>query len=384
MTDADPATACVVGAGLMGRELAGLLAYGGHTVLVVDIDTDALEAAETYHSNELSADLVDAGYDPDADLAGRFRYATVVDAVPLDSVEFAVEAVIERLSVKQDVVHDLDAALPDTAVIGTNTSSLTAREIAAGIANPERVVLFHFANPAIAHDLVEIAGDDASTRSLEYAQAVAAAFDHWSIVLERERRGNGLSRLSAAVKCAGTWELTQSSPAAVESAARAVGFETGPIALIDSIGLDVHLATVDNLAAEYDDRFAAPDAVRADMETMIADGRLGRKTGAGFFEWSGGEPTLPESPDSADVTPVIAALVNEAHAMVADGITDRDGVDEILKRGSGGDLGPFDLESMFGADYLCEVLDDRREATGAPIYTATQSLRNAADSDRSP
>lgn len=374
------ASACVVGAGLMGRQLAGLLAWAGEDVAVIDVDGEALTAAREYHRTTLREDLEDAGYQPDADLHGRLSYAEATEEADLVPDAFCLEAVTEDLDIKRQVVKQLEAALSPEAVIGTNTSSLTAREIANGMAHPERLVLFHFANPPLERDLVEIAGERASPRSLERAETVASAIDHWSIVLDRERRGNGLSRLSAAVKCSGTWELRRSSPAAIESAARAVGFDVGPIALIDSIGIDVHLATVDNLAVEHGSRFEPPASVRADMESMVADGQLGRKTGAGFFEWSDGDAVIPEADDAADVTPIVAALVNEAHAMVADGITDRDGIDEILRRGSGGDLGPFDLESMFGAGSLLEVLEERHAATEAPIYGPSPSLRERADS----
>lgn len=368
----------------MGQELAGLLASAGHEVTVIDVDEAALDAARDYHRTSLMSDLRAAGYRPTEDLVERFTYAESIEQASLESVEFGIEAVTERLEIKQQVVQDLEEAMSEQAVIGTNTSSLTAREVGVGMNHPERLVLFHFANPAIERDLVEIAGERASSRSLERAQSFASAIDHWSIILDRERRGNGLSRLSAAVKCAGTWELTRSSPEAIESAARAVGFDAGPIALIDSIGIDVHLATVDNLAVEYGSRFAAPASVRADMESMVEEGRLGRKTGEGFFEWTDHGPTLPDTAETADITPVIAALVNEAHAMVSDGITDREGIDEILTRGSGGDLGPFDLESMFGAAYLCDVLEERYEATGGDIYSPTPSLCERAASENSP
>ncbi|MFB6105251.1 MAG: 3-hydroxyacyl-CoA dehydrogenase NAD-binding domain-containing protein [Halobacteriaceae archaeon] len=378
MTDA---SACVVGAGLMGRQLAGLLACAGESVVVIDVDGEALASAREYHRTELRSDLVAAGYRPDGVLRDRLSYAGSIEEARLDDVTFGIEAVSEALDVKRQVVRTLEDATSGDAVFGTNTSSLTAREIADSMTHPERLVLFHFANPPMERDLVEIAGERAASRSLRRAEAVADAIDHWSIVLERERRGNGLSRLSAAVKCAATWELTRSSPAAIETAARAVGFDVGPIALIDSIGIDVHLATVENLAVEYGARFAPPASVREDMEAMVEAGRLGRKAGEGFFEWRAGDPVLPEETDDAEITPIVAALVDEAHAMVADGITDRDGIDEILKRGSGGDLGPFDLEAMFGADALLAVLEARHAATEAAIFAASPSLRERADSE---
>lgn len=359
-------TTGVVGAGLMGRDVAGLLANAGYAVALVDVDSDALDDARAYHESDLEDELRAGGLEVSGTPADRISYATDLEA--LADAGFVVEAVPEDLALKRDLLESLESVLAAEAVVGTNTSSLTPGDIAADANRPERVVLFHFANPALRRDLVEIAGDDATERALETAHEVARAIDRHPIRLQREYRANGLSRLSASIKCAATWELLEAEPAEIDAGARNVGFERGPLELIDLIGLDVHLATVDNLAETYGDRYAPPDESRARMEELVADGHLGKKTGRGFFEWGGETCLLPDPDEPRDVTPILAALVNEAHRLVADGVGGRETVDEILKRGSGGDVGPFDLESMFGQDSLRETLESRHLETGAPIY----------------
>ncbi|MFC7045458.1 3-hydroxyacyl-CoA dehydrogenase NAD-binding domain-containing protein [Halobacteriaceae archaeon GCM10025711] len=371
MTDANGPTG-VVGAGVMGRDIAALLATAGYDVTLLDVDEAALDDARTALETDAPEALAAAGFDPPADLGAAVTFTTDYDA--LVDATFVVEAVPERLDVKHAVMDALEDVLAADAVVGTNTSSLTPGDVADGMAHPERVVLFHFANPAIPRDIVEIAGDAATDDAIRTARAVGRAIGKEPVVLDRERRGNGLSRLSAAIKCAATWELTRSDPAALDAAASAVGFDRGPIELIDRIGVDVHLATVDNLAAEYGDRFAPPPDLRATMEEMVADGCRGMKDGEGFFAWDGDDPQVPDTDADADVTPVVAALVNEAHEMVADGVADRDRVDAILKRGSGGAVGPFDLEAMLGADTLRDVLQQRYEETGAGVFAPADSL----------
>jgi 3-hydroxyacyl-CoA dehydrogenase len=357
----------VVGAGLMGRDIAGLLANGGFPVTLVDVDPDALAAAREYHETALDDALAAGGFDPD-DPVSRIDYAS--DLAALGDHDFVVEAVPERLDLKRDLLADLEAVIDADAVVGTNTSSLTPGEIAAGLDHPERVVLFHFANPALERDLVEIAGDDATDAALETATAVGEAIGREPIRLGAEYRANCLSRLSASIKCAGTWELLDADAAAVDRAATEIGFQRGPIEFIDLIGLDVHLATVDNLAAAYDDRYAPPAAIRERMESMVADGELGKKAGRGFFAWDGEACLIPEVEETHDVTPVVAALVNEAHRLVADGVGDEATVNDVLKRGSGGEIGPFDIEPMLGTDLLRETLDERHAETGAGVYDA--------------
>ena len=356
----------VVGAGVMGRDLAGLLAAAGSSVTLVDVDEAALDAASEDLATRVPDELAAAGYDVPMPLTDAVTTASEYDA--LADAAFVVEAVPDRLGIKQDVVTALEAVLAPDAVIATNTSSLTAREVGAEATHPERVVLFHFANPAIDRDLLEIAGERASADALATARAVGEAIDKPPIELDRERRGNGLSRLSAAIKCSASWELSDQDAAAIESAARSLGFAVGPFSLIDRIGVDVHLATVDNLAVDHGDRFEPPAAIRDRLEAMVADGRLGSKTGAGFFEWTDGEPVVPEGDATGDVEPILAALVAEAHRIVADGVADRDRVDAMLRRGSGGAVGPFDVEGMLGADRVRAVLESRYTETNAPIF----------------
>lgn len=356
----------VVGAGLMGRDIAGLLANGGFPVTLVDVDPDALASARDYHETALPEALRSGGLDVGDDPASRISYETELTA--LADCEFVVEAVPERLDLKRGVVAELEGVLSPDAVVGTNTSSLTPGDVAAEATHPERVVLFHFANPALERDLVELAGDDATDAALATAREVAEAIDRHPVELGAEYRANCLSRLSASIKCAGTWELLAADAAAVDRGAASVGFDRGPIEFIDLVGVDVHLATVDNLADAYGDRYAPPPSVRERMEKLVEAGDLGKKCGQGFFEWDGDTCLVPAVEGPHDATPVVAALVNEAHRLVADGVADRETVDEVLRRGSGGDVGPFDIEAMLGREFLREALAKRHEETGAGVY----------------
>ena len=359
-------TTGVLGAGLMGRDIAGLLANAGFSVTLVDVDETALDEARKFHESELPERLRDAGFDVSASPVERIAYTTSADS--LACVDFVVEAVPEDLALKRDLLQSLERILDSGAVIGTNTSSLTPSEIAAKITIPERVVLFHFANPAIDRDIVEIAGDEATPEAIDRAVDVAEAIGKTPIRLRQEYRANGLSRLSASIKCAATWELTVATAAEIDRGARNVGFDRGPLELIDLIGIDVHLATVDNLEEAYGDRYEPPRAQRRRMEAMVDSDRLGKKTGSGFFEWDSEECLLPETEKAHDVTPILAALCNEAHRLVDDGVADRETVNEILKRGGDSDVGPFDLEELFGREYLRQSLRERYRETGATVY----------------
>jgi len=364
----------IVGAGVMGRDLAALFANAGFDVVLVDVDSDVLEAARSYLATDAPTALADAGLvdaGAETDLTARVTFATDLEA--LADCAFVVEAISESLDAKRGLFASLEQLLDDGAVVGTNTSSLTAADVARGGAHPERVVLFHFANPGIPRDIVEISGDEAADWALDRAERLARAIGKTPIRLHRERRANGLSRLSAAIKCAGTWELLDADPPSIARGARAMGFPRGPLEFIDVIGVDIHLATVDNLHDEYDGRFDPHPKIRERMERMVEEGHTGRKAGRGFFEWREGEAVVPDG-EAHDIQPVVAALVSEAHRMVDDGVADRETIDEILKRGSGGDIGPFDVEAMVGGDALRSVLERRHAETGASVFEPADSL----------
>lgn len=367
----------IVGAGLMGREIGALFRAAGFAVSLVDRDPDALEDARRFLREEAPGRLEAAGYEPDSPLPEGV--STSVDLDCLRDAVFVVEAIPDRLGPKQRLMNSLEAWVDEATPIGTNTSSLTAREVAEGMEFPGRLFLFHFANPAIERDLLEVAGELTEPSYLQRAEIVGERIGKRPVRLQRERRGNGLSRLSAAIKCASCWELIRAEAGAIERAARAVGFQRGPLALIDLIGLDVHLDTVSNLSEEYGDRFEPPPSVRHRMETMVDEGRLGKKTGRGFFRWEGDSPRIPEGESDYDITPVVAALVNEAHLMREDAIADRDTINTVLKRGSGGDVGPFEVGDLMGYTELREVLEERFNSTGSEVFRPADSLGERDD-----
>lgn len=372
-------TTGVVGAGLMGADIAAMLANGGYEVVLVDVDPDALAAARERHAVGAPGALVAAGLraeDADA-LDAHITYTD--DLAALADCEFVVEAVSEDLDLKRGLLADIEDVVAADTVLATNTSSLTPSDVAADLDHPERVTFFHFANPPIERDVVEVGGVNATDDAYRTTVAVGEEMGKWVAELTGEGRAHCLSRISAAIKCAGTWELPAAdSPAAINVAADNLGFPRGPLELVDLIGIDVHLATVDNLHDAYEGRFDPPADLRDRMERMVAEDRMGKKSGQGFYAWEGDEPVVPAVESGHDIAPIVGAMVSEAHRIVADGITDAETLDEILQRGGGGDLGPFGAQELLGAGYLVDVLEARYEATGAAIYEPAPGLREAA------
>ncbi|MDY6764229.1 MAG: 3-hydroxyacyl-CoA dehydrogenase NAD-binding domain-containing protein [Halobacteria archaeon] len=357
----------VVGAGLMGTDISILLAEAGYNVVLIDIDPEALENARREHAQVAE----ERGFSLSEDLPG-INYST--DINDLRDSDFVVEAIPEDLELKRDLMVSIEGVVDEETVIGTNTSSLTPSGISSRMSHPQRVVLFHFANPALDRDLLEISGDKATEEVLQTAIKIGRSIGKEPIVFDRECRAHVLSRMSAAIKCSATWELTRYEPATIDRAAKNLGFDRGPIELIDLIGIDVHLSTVENLSEVYGDRFEPPAEIHERMIRMVEEGRLGKKTGEGFFKWDDDRALIPDTDTDYDISPVLVALINEAHRIVEDSITSRDNVNRVLKLGSGGSVGPFDLLDSFGRDYVVEKLNERYDQTEAAVFEPAESL----------
>jgi 3-hydroxybutyryl-CoA dehydrogenase len=267
----------VVGGGAMGSGIAFVAARGGYAVEIVELDRDARQRA----LERIERAAQRAG---DASIAQRIRWS---DAIPVSSeASLAIEAVPERIDLKRDVFTALGKALTKDALIATNTSSLAVAELADTVPEPHRVLGLHFFNPPEAMELVEIVrapetGDDAIDRAYAFVERIektaVLTADTPGFIVNRVARPYYLQALRALERGAASVEE-------LDALARAAGFRMGPFELMDFIGLDVNLATSESIYARTEaPRFAPVELQR----TMVAQGLLGRKTGAGFYVYDG-------------------------------------------------------------------------------------------------
>jgi 3-hydroxybutyryl-CoA dehydrogenase len=297
-------TVAVLGAGTMGAGIAHVAAAAGHRVLLYD----AAEGAVTTALAELEERLarsVGRGRISDAaaaDLLGRITAVDTTDAFA--PARLVVEAIIERLDVKQAVLDEIARVVAHDAVIATNTSSLSVTAIAGGIAHPERVVGMHFFNPAPVMPLVEIVSGSQTEEAI--ADGLFAAAVAWGkqpvrcastpgFIVNRVARpfyGEALRLLQEGV----------ASPATIDAVVcGAGGFRMGPFALMDLVGLDVNLAVSTSVYEQtsHDPRFA-PNVLQ---QAMVDAGRLGRKSGAGWYEYGDGVDVAAAPTMTADAAP---------------------------------------------------------------------------------
>jgi 3-hydroxybutyryl-CoA dehydrogenase len=276
----------VVGAGTMGLGIAYVAAGAGHAVELVEVDR-ARGAAAVDRLGELWDRAVQRGkLAADRAATNRERVtlrAALAEVAPEPAV--LVEAVPERLDLKRTVLRDAEALRP--ALLGSNTSSISIAELADGLARPERFLGLHFFNPVWAMALLEVVVGPATADETTAAAVALAGRLGKDPVVVRDMPGFATSRLGVTLGLEAIRMVADgvASPADIDKA-MVLGYRhpVGPLELTDLVGLDVRLDIARTLQAAYGDRFAPPPL----LEEMVAAGRLGKKSGQGFYRWEGG------------------------------------------------------------------------------------------------
>ena len=285
----DVRTVAVVGAGTMGHGIAQVAAQAGYAVRLADAVAGAAAAAVERVRTNLEGGVA-RGKVTAAERDGALARITAGDraADAARGADLVIEAAPEDLQLKRDLLAGLAVAAPE-AVLATNTSSLSVAAIAAATPAPERVLGMHFFNPVHLMKLVEVVTHDATgAAARDTALEVARRMGKEPIVV-RDAPGFASSRLGVALGLEAI-RMVEDGVATPEDIDRAMtlGYNhpVGPLRLTDLVGLDVRLAIARYLQRTLGERYAPP----ALLERMVAEGRLGRKSGRGFYPWSDGTP----------------------------------------------------------------------------------------------
>jgi 3-hydroxybutyryl-CoA dehydrogenase len=278
----------VIGAGTMGHGIAQVTAMAGYDVALVDTSADLARRGIERITANLDEGVRRGKLDEaqrEATLARIRPFTSVAEAAP--DAFLAVEAVPERLDLKTAVFAELEHhAAPDT-IFASNTSSLSITTLQRATARPEQVVGMHFFNPVHINRLLELVrGRDTSQETMDAAVAFAGRIGKDAIVVN-DSPGFATSRLGVllGLEAIRMVEGGVASPADIDKAME-LGYRhpMGPLRLTDLVGLDVRLDIARYLHTELKSEAFRPPAL---LERMVAEGRLGKKSGRGFYDWSG-------------------------------------------------------------------------------------------------
>jgi 3-hydroxyacyl-CoA dehydrogenase len=283
--------AAVVGAGTMGGEIAQVIASAGIPVVLKDVKQEFVDVGLTKAHDVTKAQfsaLVEKGKISEEDsrrqldeVVGRIDGTTGYEG--FGAVDFALEAVPERMDIKQAVFAELDELTPGHAILASNTSSLSVTEMGEATTRPDKVCGFHFFYPASMMRLVEvIEGEDTAEETLQAAANFAQAIRKTAIRCG-EVPGFVVNRiLNSAIS--ELWRVTEEEGLDIEEVDRVIKdsgtVPMGPFFLTDLLGLDTVLHVAEHLHASYGERFF----VSARMKELVEAGHLGQKTGKGFYE----------------------------------------------------------------------------------------------------
>jgi len=370
----------VVGAGTMGGQIAQTIAAAGIPVVLKDIDDALVQAGLDEARNVTSgqvAKLVERGKLTSEQ--GEERIAEVLDRIhgattyaDFGDVDFVIEAVPERMEIKQSVFAELDAATPGHAILASNTSSLSITEIGEATLRPDRVVGFHYFYPASLMPLIEIVeGEDTSAETVTAAVTFAQSIRKQPITCA-EVPGFVVNRiLNSGIS--EVWRAQEEQGLSIRLIDEGVGaagvVPMGPYLLVNLLGLDTVLHVAEHLAESYgDERFYVP----AGMQKLVSEHKLGAKTGGDGFYDPEGNPNVPgdAEPDVAELVELLSLkTLIEACLVLEEGVATHRDIDFGMMAGAGLDprrglMPPFMKADSEGLDTVLERMEQARERYG--------------------
>jgi 3-hydroxybutyryl-CoA dehydrogenase len=400
------ALVAIIGAGTMGAGIAQVALEGGWRVALHDAQPGATDRARTRIREGLARGAAKSGLDADTLddwVDGRLGQLSMPESVAAAAgdAHLVIEAIVEELEAKRRLFGELSGVAGDDTILATNTSALSVTDIAEAVTRPERVVGLHFFNPAPVLPLVEVvAGRRTAAWAAERAAGIVEGWDKTPIrvadapgfIVNRVNRPFTLEPLRLLRSGVGTIE-------SIDRAMTAAGFPMGPFALMDLIGIDVNLAAARGLfeASGRPPRFR-PSPIQ---EQLVAAGRLGRKTGEGFYRYVDGKPVglaqrfaaqpAPRVERDADGEPmspatlgpetiaerVTLAIVNEAFRALGDGVAAEEDIDRAMRLGANHPFGPFEWVARTGTHEAVVMLDALSDEDADTFRPALPLLRRA-------
>jgi 3-hydroxyacyl-CoA dehydrogenase len=382
--------AAVVGAGTMGGEIAQVITFSGLPVVMKDIDQGMLdkgmEKARTIYQRRVDKGKMTAG-----DMESKLDLITpTLTYDEFEDVDIVIEAVPEQMPIKKAVLKELETVCPEQTIFASNTSALSISEMGAATGKPHKVIGMHFFNPASVMKLVEvIPGLDTDQETIDDVVMFTEGLRKIPVVVQ-ECPGFLVNRLFMPYLGEAIMALEEGAATAAEIDQAVVewGMPMGPFTLMDMLGLDVIHHVMQYFHQEYGERATPPPlAVK-----LYEAGRLGEKSGAGFFDHPGGESDavnaiIKELQESGDVPTgtefsverLMYPLVNEAALCVQENIASITDIDMAAIAGMGmtygGErMGPLAVADKVGLDVVVETLQALEQKLG-PRFRPARPLK---------
>jgi enoyl-CoA hydratase / 3-hydroxyacyl-CoA dehydrogenase len=367
----------MIGAGDMGHGIAACCLIGGYTVVLRDIEQKFVDRGmagikASFDKFKAKGKMTPEAYD--SALARLIPMVDIQEAVK--DADFIIEAVPENLELKKSVFADLDKYAPKHAILASNTSNMSITEIAAATGRPEKVIGYHFFNPAILMKLVEvIRGAGSSDESIQIAYDIAKKINKVPVIVKKDSPGFIYNRVNIPNGAFLSKILEAGHPTPEEfDAAMKPFMPMAPFELLDYVGLDIGLHSM-----EYMMQVLSPEyKPSAPLSALVKAGTLGKKTGRGIYDWSQGRPVidLSKATKEFDLNHMIVLQVNEATKLLEEGVADDPKeIDLAMANGGGSPFGPFALAQSIGYPVLLGKLEELYAKFKLEIFKPTKTMR---------
>jgi 3-hydroxyacyl-CoA dehydrogenase len=358
----------VIGAGLMGTGISYVSRASGYDVIMTDLDDDAINRGLSRLKGYVESGVKRGKLTPDD---GERIISQLVTTTNLkeavSDVDLVIEAVFENMDVKKKIFKEMDSVAKPHTILASNTSSLSITELGKVTNRPEKVIGMHYFSPVPAMKLLEvIIGKETNDETIRTALEVGEQ-QRKITVKAIDSPGFIVNRLRAQIGRA-IYQIYEQGLASAEEIDTAMkekfGVPIGSLELADFVGLDVSLGTGSTLERELGECYKVPEILRK----FVKEGRLGQKTGKGFYSYEDGQQRSIDEPKGADsdwlVTRIIMPYLREAMIEFETGIATKEDIDRAMKLGSNYKEGPFETIERLGLDKVREELQKLQQEFG--------------------
>ncbi|MFW9893301.1 MAG: 3-hydroxyacyl-CoA dehydrogenase NAD-binding domain-containing protein [Candidatus Thorarchaeota archaeon] len=368
----------VIGAGLMGAGISYVSRASGYEVIMTDLDDDAIQRGLSRFNGYVESGIKRGKLSPEdgEKLVSKLTTTTNLSEAVSD-VDLVIEAVFEDMDVKKKLFREMDDVAKPHTILASNTSSLSITELGKVTNRPDKVVGMHYFSPVPAMKLLEvIVGQETNEDTIQTALEVGEK-QRKITVKAIDSPGFIVNRLRAQIGRA-IYQIYEQGLASAEEIDTAMkekfGVPMGSLELADFVGLDVSLGTGSTLESELGECYKVPEI----LKKFVKEGRLGRKTGKGFYAYVDGQKRSLDEPKGADpdwlVNRIIMPYLREAMIELENGIASKEDIDKAMKLGSNYKEGPFETIERLGLDKVREELLKLQEEFGT-CYSLPKMLQ---------
>ena len=367
----------VVGAGVMGHGIAEVLALSGYRVNLLDSFEEALKKGEEQIRKSMERLVKSGKLDGEKMRAslGNMSFGSDMESM-VSSADLVIEAVPEKLDLKTKVFSDLDKFCRKGTILASNTSNIRITDIARATSRPDKVVGLHFFNPPVLMNLVEViksrdTSDDTFNTALEIVKRVGKT----PVRVLKDTAGFVVNRISApeGLMFCLVLDNRMAKPEEVDAFAKGQGLPMGPYELMDYVGIDTVVHSLEYYAKEL-----SPDYGKCRIYgEMVEKGLLGAKTGKGFYDWSSGKAAMPKADptDKVQLMDVLALEVNEAVKVLEEGISTPEEVETGYRLGMNRPFGPITVAKGLTNAEIKRKLEELQKKFNVDVFAPAQSIK---------